>query len=108
MVDQPILDIRTYKLVAGRRDEFDRIVREHALPMLRRHGIHVVVTGPSLHDEDHYALIRSFHSLEERNEQLEHFYGSDEWLEKYDAPVMALIDAYQTVVIPAAGFDLVR
>jgi NIPSNAP protein len=106
MVDQPILDIRTYKLVAGRRDEFDRIVREHALPMLQRDGIRVVVTGPSLHDDDHYVLIRSFHSLEERNERLEHFYGSDEWLEKYEAPVMALIDAYHTVVIPATGFDL--
>ena len=32
----PVLDIRTYKLVAGKRDEFDRIVREHSLPMLRR------------------------------------------------------------------------
>jgi hypothetical protein len=51
-------------------------------------------------------LIRSFHSLEERNEQLEHFYGSDEWLDTYDAPVAALIDAYHTVVVPATGSDL--
>ena len=98
-----VLDIRTYKLVAGKRDEFDRIVREHSLPMLRRYGISVVAAGPSLQDDDHYILIRSFDSLDERREQLERFYGSDEWLENYDEPVMELIEAYHTVVFPTSG-----
>jgi hypothetical protein len=29
--------------------------------------------------------------------------GSDEWLENYDEPVMELIEAYHTVVLPASG-----
>jgi hypothetical protein len=98
-----VLDIRTYKLVAGMRDEFDRIVREHSLPMLRRYGISVVAAGSSLQDDYHYVLIRSFDSLDERREQLERFYGSDEWLENYEEPVMELIEAYHTVVLPAPG-----
>ncbi|MGH3132214.1 MAG: NIPSNAP family protein [Gaiellaceae bacterium] len=97
----PILDIRTYKLVAGTRDEFDRIFREGARPMLERHGIDVVAAGPSVQDDDHYVLIRSFASLDERREQLERFYGSEEWLESYDAQVMEMIEAYHTVVLPA-------
>jgi len=96
-----ILDVRTYRLVSGRRDEFDRLFREHSRPMLERHGIRVLVAGPSLVDDDHYTLIRSFDSLEQRREQLDGFYGSAEWLERYDAQVMELIEAYQTVVVPA-------
>lgn len=37
----PVLDLRTYKLVPGGGEEFDRIFRERALPMLHRFGIDV-------------------------------------------------------------------
>ena len=103
--ESPVLEIRTYKLKAGRRDDFDRMFREHALPMLRRYGIDVVGSGASLHDEDHYILIRAFPSLDSRAEQLERFYGSDEWLENYDGPVMELIETYHTVVLPPAVLE---
>jgi hypothetical protein len=97
----PVLDIRTYRLVPGARDEFDRIFREHAGPLLQRHGIEVVAAGPSLVGDDLYTLIRSFDSLDRRREQLEGFYGSDEWIENYDAAVSALIETYHTVVVQA-------
>ncbi len=99
--DGPVLDIRTYRLVPGSGAEFDRIVRQHTGPMLARHGIRVLAVGPSLVGEDLYTLVRSFDSLEQRREQLEGFYGSDEWLERYDAAVMALVETYQTVVVEA-------
>lgn len=98
--ETPVLDLRTYRLVPGGRDEFDRIFREAALPLLRRHGIDVVAYGPSLADDDHYYLARAFSSPALREEQLRSFYGSDEWLETYDAPVAALIETYHVVVVP--------
>ena len=94
-----IFDIRTYQLVSGGRHKFDRIFRAEALPMLRRHGIRVVDFGPSLVDSSGYALIRSFSSLSERENQLSAFYGSEEWLERLDERVGALIHAYHVVVI---------
>jgi NIPSNAP len=100
--DAPVLDLRTYKLVPGGRDEFDRIFREGSLPMLQRHGIEVVGFGPSLADDDHYYLARAFPSSARREEQLAGFYGSDEWRERYDAPVMALIETYHVLVVPLA------
>jgi hypothetical protein len=98
--EAPVLEIRTYKLAAGKRDEFDRIFREGALPMLGRHGIHVVGHGRSLVDADHYYLARAFSSAARRREQLEGFYGSEEWTQNYDQAVMPLIETYHTVVIP--------
>jgi len=97
---RPILDLRTYRLVPGGRETFDRIFREGALPMLGRHEIDVVGYGPSLADEEHYYLARAFPSVDRREQQLGGFYGSENWLQRYDAAVTELIESYHTVVIP--------
>lgn len=94
-----VLDVRVYELVPGGGEEFDRIFREHALPMLNRHEIEVVAYGRSLMDGDQYCLIRRFASLAQRDERLGAFYGSSEWLLSYDEQVDALIKSYRTVVI---------
>jgi hypothetical protein len=108
VTDSAVLDVRTYELVPGGRDAFDRIFRERALPMLRRFGIHVVGYGPSLAGGDRYCLLRAFPSNAVRDEQLASFYGSDEWLDNHDDDVMALIETYHTVVIPLTAIDLRR
>lgn len=95
-----VLDLRTYRLVPGGRDAFDRIFCEEALPMLRRAGIHVVGYGPSLEDTDHYFLARAFRTRAQRDEQLAAFYGSDEWRQNYEGTVTELIESYHTVVVP--------
>ena len=69
--------------------------------MLGRYGIDVVGYGPSLADEEHYYLARAFSSDTRREQQLGAFYGSEEWSRRYDSPVMELIAAYHTVVIPS-------
>ncbi len=71
--------------------------------MLESHGIHVVACGPSLCDENEYGLIRSFPSPAEREAKLGAFYGSQEWLERFDDRVGALIDEYHVVVLEAPG-----
>jgi hypothetical protein len=99
---EPVLDLRTYQLVPGGGAEFDRIFREHSLPMLERHGIEVVGYGPSLDDADLYFLMRAFPSAASRNEQLGAFYGSDEWRENYRDAVLALIEDYHELFVPLA------
>jgi hypothetical protein len=97
-----VLDLRTYKLVPGGGTEFDRVFRERALPMLRRHRIDVVGHGPSLEDGDVYYLMRAFPSAAVRDEQLRAFYGSAEWRDNHREAVLALIQGYHTVLIDLA------
>jgi hypothetical protein len=97
--NEPVLDLRIYKLLPSKRETFDRILREEALPMLRRYEIDVVGSGPSLADADHYFLARSFTSASRREEQLGSFYGSGEWRREYEQRVMQLIETYLTVVV---------
>jgi NIPSNAP len=99
---EPVLDLRTYKLVPGGGKKFERIARERVLPMLERFGIEVVGFGPSLDDGDLYYLIRSFSSAARRDEQLEAFYGSDEWRRNHREAVLALIESYHVLLVPLA------
>jgi hypothetical protein len=59
MTGTRVFDILTYRLGDGARDEFERILRTEALPLLERLAIPVVAFGPSLHDERGHAPIRS-------------------------------------------------
>lgn len=99
---EPVLEMRVYALHPGVRDAFDARFRDHIAPMLAAHDITVVAAGPSLHDADSYCLLRAFPSLAVREAALDWFYGSEEWLTRHDAAVMAMIASYTTVVLAAA------
>jgi len=101
-----ILEIRTYKVLAGRLDEFVAAMA-WARELLDRYGIDVVAAGPSVvaDDGDHAYLMRAFASIEERDRQEQEFYGSDAWRTGPRDAVLAPIDGYHTVVLdvdPAA------
>lgn len=94
-----VLEIRTYKLVAGSRAEFDRLFREEAVPLLATFSIDVVRHGPSLLDDDHYLLLRAFGDLAGRDRAEDEFYGSSEWHQGPRAAVLSHIESYHEVVL---------
>jgi len=94
--------------VRGSGEDFDRLFRERALPMLERVGIEVLRYGPSLEDADLYFLMRTFPSVTHRNEQLDAFYGSDEWRQNHRDAVLALIETYHTVLISLTNGQIGR
>lgn len=93
-----MLEIRTYRIREGERDEFGRRASA-VVPMLQRYGIDVVGHGPSIEDAEHYVLLRSFASLAERDEQEGAFYEGDEWLSGPREGILELIETYHTVVL---------
>jgi hypothetical protein len=106
--DGPVLDLRTYQLAPGGGEDFDRLFRERALPMLERFGIEVLRYGPSLEDADLYFLMRTFPSVTDRNHQLDAFYGSDEWRLNHRDAVLALIETYHTLLISLTNGQIGR
>ena len=99
------LEIRTYRLRPGTRDEFVAAMAA-AHPLLARYGIDVVDFGASLVAEDGHEeayLIRRFASLEERAEKEDAFYGSADWRDGPRAAVVAPIESYHTIVLPASA-----
>ncbi|MFE9693294.1 NIPSNAP family protein [Micromonospora sp. NPDC005806] len=97
-----ILEIRTYRLRPGTSEEFVRVMRQEAAPLLARFGIQVVAAGASLVREDGHEeayLIRAFPSLAVRDEQEEAFYGSDAWRDGPREAILSRIESYHTVVL---------
>jgi hypothetical protein len=105
MTDQRVIELRVNKLKPGTRDAFAERFDGQIGPMLERHGISVIHFGPSLADPDGFCLIRAFGSIEERRAALDAFYGSKEWLEHHDAVVMAMIDSYNSCLVPDDVFS---
>ena len=93
------VEIRSYNLKPGTRDEFHRLFLEEAFPMLKRWNIDVVTYGPSLHDENSYYLIRRYDSLAHREKSEDAFYGSDEWRQGPREAIIALIENYTETVL---------
>jgi hypothetical protein len=93
------VEIRSYNLKTGTREEFQRLFLEEAFPMLQRWKVDVVTYGPSLHDQDSYFLIRRYDSLAHREESENAFYGSDEWRQGPREAIIALIESYTEIVL---------
>lgn len=93
------VEIRSYALKPGMREEFDRIASQQAIPMLRRWEVDVVAHGPSPHDDDSYYLIRAYASLADRQQSQDTFYGSQEWKNGPRAAILALIENFTSVVL---------
>ena len=94
-----LIEIRSYTLKPGTREEFHRLFLQEALPMLQRWNVDVVAYGPSLHDQDSYFLMRRFDSLVRREESEDAFYGSDEWKQGPRESIIALIENYTEIVL---------
>lgn len=97
-----ILEIRTYRLKPGSRDEFVHVMRAQAVPLLAEYRINVIGSGPSLVDEEGVEeayLIRSFASLAEREEREAAFYGSEDWRQGPREAVVSRIESYHTIVV---------
>lgn len=94
-----LVEIRSYELKLGKAVEFDRLVTERAVPLLRRHGVDLVAFGPSLHDNDTYYLMRAYADLAELERSEAAFYGSEEWRLGPRAAVLACIERYISIVV---------
>lgn len=109
-VEKSCVEIRSYELQPGSRAAFHALMRDQAIPMLRRWNVDVVAFGPSPHDNDSYFLIRAYRDMDERQASQDAFYGSDEWRDGPREAILAPIRHYTSVVLvlDAAGIDALR
>ena len=100
-----IVEVRTYRVKPGRRDEFIKFFETHSIPALREFGIKV--TGPmiDLENPDRFVWLRCFPSIEERERMKEEFYGGDPWKSELEAIAMPMLESYDwTLCETTAGF----
>lgn len=89
-----IVEVRTYRIKPGRREEFLAFFEARAIPALREQGMDVL--GPLLDVENpnQFVWLRSFPSLAERDRLKDAFYGSALWTDDMEAIAMPMLDSY--------------
>src|SRR5262245_38154595 len=100
-INNRVIEIRSYNLKPGTRNQFHRLFLEQALPLLKKWNVQVVTYGASVHDSDSYFLVRSYEDLQDMQQSEDAFYNSDDWKKGPRAAILGLIETYTTIVLPA-------
>ena len=103
-----IVEVRSYRIKPGHREEFIKQFETRAVPALRTHGMKVL--GPLLDVENpnKFVWLRIFPSLAERDRMKDEFYGGDVWKNELEHIAMPLLDSYDVILCetsPGAVFD---
>ena len=104
-----IVEVRSYRIKPGKRDEFIRLFETRAVAAMRSYGMQV--TGPFLDVENpnKFVFLRSFPSLEERDRMKEAFYRGELWKDELEGLAMPLLDSYDVILCeasPGCVFDI--
>lgn len=89
-----IVEVRTYRIKPGRRDEFIKFFETRSIPALRSHGMKILGPLLDLENPNKFVWLRSFPSLEERDRMKNDFYESDLWKNELESIAMPMIDSY--------------
>ena len=106
-----IVEVRSYRVKPGLREEFIELFETRAVPALRAHGMKV--TGPfvDVENPNKFVWLRSFPSLAERDLMKESFYEGELWKNELEAVAMPMLDSYDVILCetsPGCVFDAAR
>jgi hypothetical protein len=106
-----IVEVRSYRIKPGCRDEFIRFFETRSIPALRAHGMQVVGPFLDLENPNKFCWLRCFPSLEDRERMRNDFYQGRVWKNELEAIAMPLLESYDvTLCETSAGcvFDMAR
>ena len=93
-----IVEVRRYRIKPGRRDEFIRFFETRSIPALLDHGMGVLGPLIDVENPNAFVFLRSFPSLEARDEMKDAFYGGRLWKEELEEIAMPMIDSYDVIL----------
>lgn len=94
-----LLEIRTYTLHPGVRDEFVSWFEGEVVPAMEATGMRIVGSFTSIEDDDVFVYLRGFADAEERDRQYRGFYESSAWLNGMKARAMEMEVGYQVQLV---------
>jgi hypothetical protein len=94
-----IVEMRTYKLKPGKRDEFLRIFRSQSLPAHTKIGMKILGPWLSIEDPDTFFFMRGFPDLASREPMKAKFYEGDLWKQELEKVLMPMIERYDVVLV---------
>ena len=93
-----IVEVRSYRIKPGRRAEFIELFLTRAIPALRSHGMKIMGPLLDLENPNKFVWLRSFPSLEEREQMKDAFYEGELWKNELEAIAMPMLESYDVIL----------
>jgi NIPSNAP len=93
-----IVEVRSYRIKPGHREEFIRLFETRAIPAQRTYGMKILGPLLDLENPNKFVFLRSFPSLDERDRMKNEFYEGPLWKNELEAIAMPLIDSYDVIL----------
>jgi NIPSNAP len=96
-----IVEMRTYRLKPGRREEFVAIFLARSLPAHQEIGMKILGPFLSVEDSDVFFFMRAFPDLASREPMKARFYEGPLWKQELEPVLLPMIDRYDVVLVDA-------
>jgi hypothetical protein len=94
-----IIEMRTYKIKAGKRSEFLEVFRSRSVPAHKEIGMKILGPFLSVEDPDTFFFMRGFPDLPSREPMKAKFYDSELWKGELENVLMPMLEKYDVVVV---------
>jgi heme-degrading monooxygenase HmoA len=94
-----IIEMRTYKLKPGTREEFLEIFRAKSMPAHAEIGMKILGPWLSLAGPDTFFFMRGFPDLASREPMKAKFYEGELWKRELEQVLMPMIEKYDVVLV---------
>lgn len=94
-----IVEMRTYRIVPGKRAEFLEIFRTKSVPAHAEIGMRILGPFLSLEDPDTFFFMRGFPDLASREPMKARFYEGELWKRELEHVLMPMIVTYEVVLV---------
>jgi hypothetical protein len=104
-----IVEVRSYRIKPGCREQFLEFFETRSIPALRAHGMKVLGPLIDLENPNKFVWLRSFPSLAERDRMRTAFYEGELWKNELEAIAMPMLESYDVMLCetsPGCVFDV--
>ena len=100
-----IVEVRTYRITPGKRDEFIEFFEKRSVPALQSHGMKIVGPLIDLENPNRFIFLRAFPSMEDLHRMKNEFYSGKLWKEELEQIAMPMLESYDvTLCETTSGF----
>lgn len=100
-----IIEVRSYRITPGKRNEFIKFFETRSIEALQSHGMKVVGPMVDLENPNKFVFLRGFPSMEDLHRMKGDFYGGKLWKEELEKIAMPMIESYDvTLCETTSGF----
>jgi NIPSNAP len=96
---KPVIEMRTYKTLPGKRAEFLEIFTGQSIPAHAHIGMKIVGPFNSLEDPDVFFFMRAFPDASARDAMKRSFYEGTLWKTELEQVLMPMLVKYEAVLV---------